>query len=215
MIGNRLKRCFRYTLCMALCLASVEAGAQRVKALYASNDVGIVYTSLERALQDTGKVYRLRLKSLPVKDSLPEQLFQLTELRELTVKGCRLCSVSKRIGELTKLQYLNLDRNKLVRLPESIGNLRDLKTLIISRNKIEMLPDAIGKIDSLTLIDAWNNPMYVLPDSISAISNTLKTLDLRQIPLRKAELEAMEKLLPKTKILFTDICECENRRDHD
>jgi len=38
---------------------------------------------------------------------------------------------------------------------------------------------------------------------------------LRQIPLTKWEYEDMEALLPETDILFTDICECENRRDHD
>ena len=166
--------------------------AQKTVVRYAPDDDGTVYTSVEAALKAEKAVYRLKLTKLANRDSLPEELFQLTELRELTVKGCRLCRLNQNIGKLTKLQYLNLDHNKLLRLPESIGSLRQLAT-----------------------IDAWGNPLYVLPNSIGELRKTLRVLDLRQIPLTKWEYEAMEQLLPETDILFTDICECENRRDHD
>ncbi len=200
-------------VCCLNCLALV---AQKpVTVLYGAEDNGITYTSLEEALKNPKQVYRLKLTKLPARDSLPEELFQLTELRELTVKGCRLCVVNQNIGKLTKLQYLNLDRNKLLRLPETFGLLTELRFLSISRNILETFPNSISKLKNLSAIDAWDNPLYVLPESISALENTLKTLDLRQIPISKSEYEAMEKLLPKTEILFTDICECENPRDHN
>lgn len=197
-------------------IGTLTVSAQKTSVLlYGPNDNGSTYTSLEEALTEPQKVYRLKLTKLPERDSLPEDLFKLTELRELTVKGCRLCVVNQRIGELTKLQYLNLDRNKLLRLPETIGQLTDLRFLIISRNLLETFPNSISNLKRLSSIDAWDNPLYVLPESISSLENSLKTLDLRQIPLTKSEYEAMERLLPKTEILFTDICECENRRDHE
>lgn len=189
--------------------------AQKTTLLYAPDDDGKVYTSIEEALQSEKPVYRLKITKLSNRDSLPEELFQLTELRELTVKGRKLCRLNQNIGKLTNLQYLNLDHNKLLRLPETIGNLTDLRTLVISRNILEELPESIGSLHQLATIDAWGNPLYVLPQSIANIGKTLKVLDLRQIPLTKWEYEAMEKLLPETDILFTDICECENRRDHD
>jgi len=189
--------------------------AQKTTILYSTDDDGKVYTSIAEALKSDKPVYRLKITKLANKDSLPEELFQLTELRELTVKGCKLCRLNQNIGKLTKLQYLNLDHNKLLRLPETIGFLTDLRTLVISRNILEELPESIGNLHQLTTIDAWGNPLYVLPNSISNISKTLKVLDLRQIPLTRWEYEAMEQLLPETDILFTDICECENRRDHD
>lgn len=182
---------------------------------YAPDDDGYVYTSLEEALLNPQKVYRLKLTKLLERDSLPAELFQLTELRELTVKGCRLCIVNTQIRELTHLVYLNLDRNKLLRLPNAIGELQELQTLIVSRNILETLPDSISKLSKLEYIDAWDNPLYVLPESITALSKTLKVLDLRQIPLSRTEYDTMEALLPDTDILFTDICECENKRDHD
>ena len=166
-------------------------------------------------MQSDKPVYRLKITKLADKDSLPEELFRLTELRELTVKGCKLYRLNQNIGQLIHLQYLNIDHNKLLRLPETLGNLTDLRTLIISRNILEELPESIGNLHQLVTIDAWGNPLYVLPHSISNISNTLRVLDLRQIPLTKWEYEAMEALLPETDIKFTDICECENRREHD
>lgn len=189
--------------------------AQKPIVRYAPDDDGTIYTSVDAALKADKPVYRLKITKLANKDSLPEELFQLTELRELTVKGCKLCRLNQNIYKLTKLQYLNLDHNKLLRLPETIGFLADLRTLIISRNILEELPERIGNLHQLTTIDAWGNPLYVLPQSITSISKTLKVLDLRQIPLTRWEYEAMEQLLPETDILFTDICECENRRDHD
>jgi len=192
-----------------------EIHAQKTLVRYAPDDDGTVYTSVEAALKAETPVYRLKITKLVNKDSLPEELFQLTELRELTVKGCKLCRLNQNIGKLTKLQYLNIDHNKLLRLPETMGALTDLRTLVVSRNILEELPESIGNLHQLATIDAWGNPLYVLPHSISKISKTLKILDLRQIPLTKWEYEAMEQLLPETDILFTDICECENRRDHD
>lgn len=189
--------------------------AQKTTILYAPDDDGKVFASIEEALKSENPVYRLKITKLANKDSLPEELFRLTELRELTVKGCKLCRLNQNIGKLTKLQYLNVDHNKLLRLPETIGTLSDLRTLVISRNILEELPESIGNLHQLATIDAWGNPLYVLPHSISNIRKTLTVLDLRQIPLTKWEYEAMEQLLPETDILFTNICECENRRDHD
>lgn len=189
--------------------------AQKTTILYAPDDDGKVYTSLTEALQSDKTVYRLKITKLTNRDSLPEELFQLTELRELTVKGCKLCRLNQDIGKLVHLQYLNLDHNKLLRLPETLGNLTDLRMLVVSRNILEELPESIGNLHQLATIDAWGNPLYVLPHSIANISKTLQVLDLRQIPLTKWEYEAMEQLLPGTDIKFTDICECENRRDHD
>lgn len=170
-----------------------------------------VYTTLESALENPKQVYRLKLKIKA--DSLPEELFALTNLQELTVSRCKLNVLNERIGELTNLEHLDVMGNHLVRLPESIGNLRKLKTLIICRNLIEYLPESISNLHVLTYIDAWENPLYTLPESISALKETLQTIDLRQIDLRDWELEKMEELLPSTDIKVTSTCDCHDNRD--
>lgn len=212
---RRMKHFGKTTLLLSVIFCLTKVCAQNTGVRYALDDNGETYTSLEAALASETTVYRLKINKLQSRDSLPEELFLLTDLRELTVKGRKLCRLNQDIGKLTRLQYLNLDHNQLLRLPETLGQLSELRTLVISRNMIETLPESIGNLHRLSTIDAWGNPLYVLPHSITNISKTLKVLDLRQIPLTKWEYEDMEALLPETDILFTDICECENRRDHD
>ena len=169
-----------------------------------------VFTSIEEAAKSPQEVYRMKLKIKA--DSLPDELFQFTNLQELVVSRCKLIMLSNRIGELTQLQRLDVSANHLVVLPEGICRLVHLKELIINRNIIAALPEGIGAMESLEYIDAWSNPLYVLPEGISALRYTLKELDLRQVELRDEELEAMEKLLPETKIQYTSTCDCHSTR---
>lgn len=182
--------------------------AQKVRYGYSQDDDGTVYKSIDEALMHADKAYRLKLVNKRRMDSLPDKIFQLKNLRELTVKGCKLLVLNQRICELDKLIYLNVGSNRLVRLPESIGEMKELKGLVISKNKIYELPESIGKMSKLEIVDAWDNPLYVLPASITQLSETLKIFDLRQVAIRQSELDQMEKLLPNTNILTTSFCDC-------
>lgn len=192
---------FLLFLCLSL-------DAQKPRYGYSQDDDGTVYKSIEEALLHADKAYRLKLVNKRKMDSLPEKIFLLKNLRELTVRGCKLEVLNQRISELDKLIYLNVGCNRLVRLPESIGDMKELKGLVISRNKIYELPESIGKMSKLEIIDAWDNPLYVLPASITQLAETLKIFDLRQVAIRSSELEQMEKLLPNTNILTTSFCDC-------
>lgn len=170
-----------------------------------------VFTSLEEALQNPEKVYRLKLKIKA--DSLPEEVFQLYNLQEFTAARCKLNVLNQSIGKLTNLEYLNVMGNHLIRLPESLGNLVNLKTLVICRNLIESLPESIGNLKKLTYIDAWENPLYDFPESITELKNTLQVIDLRQIDLHNDELDRMEAQLPNTDIKVTSTCDCHDNRN--
>lgn len=181
--------------------------AQKIRYGYAQDDDGTVYKSLSEALQNPDKVYRLKISGKRM-DSLPESIFKLYNLKELTIKNCKLQKLNQNIGQLSNLIYLNVSANHLVRLPQQIADLHQLKGLVISRNHIYELPESICTMTNLEIIDAWDNPLYVLPDSIGKITETLKIIDLRQIPLRSSEIETMEKQLPKTSVLTTSFCDC-------
>ena len=170
-----------------------------------------VFTSLEEALQNPEKVYRLKLKIKA--DSLPEEVFQLYNLQEFTAARCKLNVLNQSIGKPTNLEYLNVMGNHLIRLPESLGNLVNLKTLVICRNLIESLPESIGNLKKLTYIDAWENPLYDFPESITELKNTLQVIDLRQIDLHNDELDRMEAQLPNTDIKVTSTCDCHDNRN--
>lgn len=196
------------------CILLLLFVAMTVKAQQLSEEVlkqQPVYTSLEEALQNPEKVYRLKLKIKA--DSLPEEVFQLTNLQELTAARCKMNVLNQNIGKLTHLEYLNVMGNHLVRLPETLGNLVNLKTLVICRNLIEALPESIGNLKKLTYIDAWENPLYDFPESITELKNTLKTIDLRQIDLHNDELDRMEEQLPYTDIKYTSTCDCHDNRN--
>lgn len=195
-------------LAVIFCLLTDEVAAQKVRYGYDQQDEGTVYKSIDEALLHADRAFRLKLVNKRRMDSLPEKIFQLTNLRELTVKGCKLQVLNRRISEFKKLVYLNVGSNRLVRLPETIGDMQELKGLVISRNKIYELPESIGKMSKLEIIDAWDNPLYVLPSSITNLAETLKIFDLRQVAMRESELEQMEKLLPNTNILTTSFCDC-------
>ena len=195
-------------LLMLISFFCIAGNAQKVRYGYSQDDDGTVYKSIDEALQNVDKAYRLKLVNKRRMDSLPEKIFQLKNLRELTVKGCKLEVLNQRICELDKLIYLNVGSNRLVRLPESIGKMKELKGLVISRNKIYELPESIGQLTKLEIIDAWDNPLYVLPASITNLAETLQIFDLRQVAIRDSELKQMEKLLPKTNILTTSFCDC-------
>jgi len=171
-----------------------------------------VFTSLGDALREPDKVYRLTLKRLKKTDSLPDEIFLLKNLHELTVINSKLQIVNRNIAQLLYLQYLNLDHNRLVKLPDELTYLVHLKKLIISRNMVYKLPEAIGKMTALTEIIAWGNDLYSLPESIVTLAKTLQILDLRQISFRKSEIEKIELQLPNTKILYTNLCDCQNSR---
>lgn len=171
-----------------------------------------VYRSLEAALKEPEKVYRLHLKRKPKTDSLPEAVFALTNLQELSIQRCKLFRLNSRINELKNLQYLILDHNKLVWLPDELCDLNELKVLSINNNLLYKLPDNLGQLQKLEQLNAWGNPLYVFPESIIMLMESLEVMDLRQIPFRLEEIEILEIQLPKTDIRYTPFCDCKINR---
>ena len=88
--------------------------------------------------------------------SLPDEIYQLTNLTGLHLSSNKLESISEEIGKLTNLTKLSIWYNQLKSLPKSIGNLVNLendKLHIHGNPLIKSLPDSIRKIKH-----ALNNP---------------------------------------------------------
>ncbi|MDR2979105.1 MAG: hypothetical protein LBV02_01485 [Bacteroidales bacterium] len=77
---------------------------------------------------------------------------------------------------------------------------------------IDVLPENIGLLTNLQELNAWGTYLYALPHSIMQLENSLQKIDLRQISFRRPEIETIENQLPKTEILYTNICDCKNGR---
>lgn len=133
------------------------------------------YSSLEEALKEPLKVYKLRLHNLT---SLPKEIGELKNLQYLNLEINSLTSLPKEIGELKNLQVLNLHYNSLTSLPKEIGNLKDLEGLYLSIGNLTSLPREIKNLKKLQNLNLGGNP------------------------ISDAEQENIKKLLPNCKITF-------------
>jgi len=145
-------------------------------------------------------------------DRIPDSVFQLTELRHLTINGMD-CDY----GDRTNCWMIN-------EIPTHIKNLRNLKTLSLTLNAIRTIPNELGNLINLTLIDLTDNTalkninsltnltnlqyLYLygcsltkLPDNIGDLKN-LKVLGLVGNNLDKSEQTRIKKALPNCDIKF-------------
>jgi hypothetical protein len=70
--------------------------------------------------------------------SVPQHIFNMTNLTELNLSNNKLTSLSDNIGKLEHLEILYLDRNLLKSLPITITKLTKLNTITLNNNPIIM-----------------------------------------------------------------------------
>jgi len=165
-----------------------------------------IYESLEEALKEPEKVYRLHLKKQKLTE-FPKDILKLTNLQELDLTKNKLKEIPEEISQLTNLQTLNLSKNQLELLPSSIGQLKNLKVLIVNQNELVGLPNTIGDLENLKYLDLWSNNISYWPEQLANLKN-LKTMDLRVIMINTEKQNYIQSLLPNTKIYFSPDCKC-------
>ncbi|MEW5319309.1 MAG: hypothetical protein WDW38_010469 [Sanguina aurantia] len=105
-------------------------------------------------LDDAGKALRIIMDGarshgkLDLTDfrlqALPEEVWDIDGLEELSATGNCLASLPDSISRLTALKRLGLAGNLLTSLPDSIGSLAKLEGLWLHGNMITELPESIG-----------------------------------------------------------------------
>jgi Leucine-rich repeat (LRR) protein len=83
-----------------------------------------------------------------------------------------LRSLPDAIWEQTQLKQLILGCNQLTSVPEKIGNLRNLTHLVLNGNSIQAIPESIGNLINLEILDLCGHSMNALP----ATTGNLKKL---------------------------------------
>jgi len=81
----------------------------------------------------------------------------------LDLSGLQLTSVPEEVWELTNLTILRLSHNPLKSLPKEIERLTNLTTLYLSMNQLVSLPEEIGGLTNLTFLNLSYNPELVYP----------------------------------------------------
>lgn len=165
------------------------------------------FTSLEEALKNPDKVYKLILRKKKLKE-FPREIFQFKNLQYLDLSKNNIKEIPAEIAELTNLQYFNISKNALETIPPQIGELTQLYYLNANQNELFTLPPQIGKLSKLKYMDLWSNNIEKFPAEMRYLSS-LKMLDLRVILIPDSEQERIQQMLPKTKIFFSPYCKCQ------
>lgn len=109
--------------------------------------------------------------------SLPPEIAELTNLRELDLSGNLINHLPPEMGRLTNLTALHLGENPLVHLPPLIGQLINLTSLNLADTGLTDLPPEIFQLTNLVRINLRGNQLTELSPQIGRLTE-LAWLDL-------------------------------------
>jgi len=139
---------------------------------------------------------RTELETLILADNglteVSERLCKLKHLRTLDLGHNQLTSLPQNLGDLTELSdFLYLHDNRLATVPSSIGRLQKLRYLNISDNLISAFPGSICSLSNLIELRATDNQITTLPDDVARLSR------LRELHLRNNKLATLPSAIAK------------------
>lgn len=83
-------------------------------------------------------------------------------------------SVPESMWELTNLEELRIDHNQLKGIPSAIVNLTKLKRLFIGGNPFSVFPEAVCKLEQLELLSAYGCQLSALPVSFASLHHMME-----------------------------------------
>jgi Leucine-rich repeat (LRR) protein len=164
------------------------------------------FYSLASALKNPDKVFRLQLSKKKLK-TVPEEIRQFKNLNALDLGRNKLKELPAWMGELKYMQEFHAPKNKLREMPAVVCKWKHLKRLDLHQNEITGLIGCMGGLKELTSLDLWSNELEDFPDGVSGMK-ALKFMDLRVIQFDQTEMERIAELFPRTKIFFSQPCNC-------
>jgi internalin A len=130
--------------------------------------------------------------------SLPNELANLTNLRQLNISGNPIEGFPDVVTRLSGLEQLILIRVNLKALPDTIAQLTNLTQLDLSRNQLTQIPETIAQLTNLTQLGLWSNQLTQIPETIAQLTNLtqldLSDSQLTEIPGQLAALPKLKKL---------------------
>jgi Leucine-rich repeat (LRR) protein len=165
------------------------------------------YKNLADIKQNPDSVFYIQMKHKGLKE-IPPQVFACRNLIYLDLSFNKIKSIPPEIGKLTHLRVLNLGNNKINNISPEIKNCKELRTLILRFNELTQIPPEIGFLPKLVYLNLAGNYLNILPETMKNLQSQLKYLDMRVITLSRQEQADIEKMLPNTKIFFSQSCNC-------
>mmetsp|Transcript_25101 Transcript_25101/g.70117 ORF Transcript_25101/g.70117 Transcript_25101/m.70117 type:complete len:370 (-) Transcript_25101:2325-3434(-) len=101
---------------------------------------------------------------------IPQEVFELNQLKELSLAGNQLTSIPPEIAMLQNLERLQVAGNRLESLPEEIGLLENLEGVWAHGNLLRSLPDSICKLSNLRVLSLAGNCLRELPRGVGNLT---------------------------------------------
>ena len=123
---------------------------------------------------DAGRVVALRLGGRGLSGSLPRELGQLSELRQLDLGNNRFSgSIPPELGGLSRIQELRLGGNQLIgEIPPKLGQLSELRELDLGSNRFSgSIPPELGGLSRLQSLYLERNQLIgEIPPKLGQLS---------------------------------------------
>lgn len=140
-------------------------------------------------------------------DSLPLEIFQFTNLKELDLSKNKLTQIPEKFNSFQAIEKLDLGRNKFENFPLVVCQLHHLKTLHLDRNKITLLPEQIADLQALEYLDLYANGIEHFGEGIFLMPS-LRLLNIEGVMYGTVFAKQLLDRLPNTKILIDPPCKC-------
>lgn len=159
--------------CLLLCLPSLSF-AQVPDPDKVKNDTELGrelwYNSLEDAMREPEKVYKLNLSDQKLKE-IPSEIFNFPNLHMLNLSNNKIKEIPSDINRLPYLTMLNLYGNKIRDLHPNMQYLGELRKLYLGKNKLVYAPAFIGGLGKLRHLDMTRN--FVTPYELANLQSQL------------------------------------------
>ena len=107
--------------------------------------------------------------------SVPEWVWERTDLETLVLADNELPEVSSRVGRLKKLRMLDLGHNRLTEIPDAVADLDGLTDfLYLHDNQLTALPSTLARLTRLRYLNISENAFEVWPESISFMTSLIE-----------------------------------------
>lgn len=135
----------------------------------------------------------------------PISVFQLKNLRNLSMSMRGFKTIPPGISKLTKLESLNINYGSLMYLPEDFCNLSSLRSASFMYSALSILPDCIGQLNQLEELSLGYSRINKLPEGIRALTG-LKHLLIQNTPdqphLTMEDVKKLTEWLPNCEIYY-------------
>lgn len=114
-------------------------------------------------------------------ETLPDELFTLTGLRSLDLRGLPLTELPDGLSQLTNLTKLRLGMSSVEILPDFIATLWRLQHFDMASTMIPALPAGMSQLTELDYLNISEGNMLEVPGFVGSSFRNLVVLDMRDV----------------------------------